>query len=402
MSLDLTITALQIDSMAAELKNRNNDKFRRIDTAVETVGNFDLDAYQAKHEESRSTLLWNVPSFTGDPKESFTVPPIPDDFCIVAVDGSHIDIDRHLSARCFLINTGTVYLRYGSEPDAELSNQPRLYADEDELVIKGNVTPFRQVNIDGALLGAKRAVEEIKALVHALHKTPNDVPTVGLVDGTLVMFGLRNYDDFVVRELVDNGFVSALEELREMASQRQLAVASYISLPRSQEVANALRLQACPFYVASCDQNCGQIPARERACDQAVGGIMDREIFLKLLDKGQRSSVFVSNNIIVSKNYQGHGIHFFYVNTGEEIGRVEVPSWIAENEDSLDLVHSLIVDQCQRGPGYPVALMEAHEQAVVTGVDRRYFVELVEQALFDQHLPTFSSEKNISKRQKWI
>ncbi|MQG77511.1 MAG: hypothetical protein FI703_09345, partial [SAR202 cluster bacterium] len=100
MSLDLTITALQIDSMAAELKNRNNDKFRRIDTAVETVGNFDLDAYQAKHEESRSTLLWNVPSFTGDPKESFSAPPIPDDFSVVAVDGSHIDIDRHLSARC--------------------------------------------------------------------------------------------------------------------------------------------------------------------------------------------------------------------------------------------------------------------------------------------------------------
>ncbi len=46
--------------------------------------------------------------------------------------------------------------------------------------------------------------------------------------------------------------------------------------------------------------------------------------------------------------------------------------------------------------------MEAHEQAVVTGVDRRYFVELVEQALYDQRLPIFSSEKNISKRQKWI
>ena len=81
---------------------------------------------------------------------------------------------------------------------------------------------------------------------------------------------------------------------------------------------------------------------------------------------------------------------------------MEVPSWVAEDEASLELMHSLIIDQCRRGPGYPVALMEAHEQAVVTGPDRRYFVELVEQALFDQRLPIYSSEKNISKRQKWI
>ena len=402
MALDLTSTALQIDRMAVELKERNNDKFRRLQTAVDIVADFDVDAYRAKLEESRSTLLWNVPSFTGDPAKSYPPVPVPEDFCVVAVDGSHIDIDRHLPARCYLINTGSVFLRYGSQPDADLSNQPRLYAEEDELVIKDNVAPYRQQNIDGSLLGAKRAVEELRALIHALHGSPHDLPTVGLVDGTLVMFGLQQYPEFVVRELVDNGFVGALEELRLMAEERPLAVASYISLPRSQEVANALRLQACPFDVAECERNCGQIPARERACDKAVGGLMDREILSTFLDKGQRSSVFVSNNTIVTKNYQGHGIHFFYVNAGEEIGRVEVPSWVAENEASLALVHSLVIDQCRRGPGYPVALMEAHEQAVVTGVDRRYFVELVEQALYDQRLPVYSSEKNISKRQKWI
>ena len=402
MSLDLTSTALQIDSMAVELKQRNTDKVRRLQTALDAVGDFDVDAYQAKLEESRSTLLWNVPSFTGDPARSYPPAPIPDNFCVVAVDGSHIDIDRHLPARCYLINTGTVYLRYGSQPDAELSSQPRLYAEEDELVIKDDRAPYRQQNIDGSLLGAKRAVEELMALVHALHNTPKDIPTVGLVDGTLVMFGLQQYPDFVVRELVDNGFVGALEELRQMAAERPLAIGSYISLPRAGEVANALRLQACPFDVANCESNCGQIPARERACDKAVGGLMDREIFSDFLDKGHRSSVFISNSPVVSKNYQGHGIHFFYVNAGEEIGRVEVPSWVAENEASLELVHSLIIDQCRRGPGYPVALMEAHEQAVVTGPDRRYFVELVEQALYDQRLPIYSSEKNISKRQKWI
>ena len=96
--------------------------------------------------------------------------------------------------------------------------------------------------------------------------------------------------------------------------------------------------------------------------------------------------MFATTSPDVDKYYRGTGLSFFYLNAGEEIARVEVPSWVAEREEAVNLTHSLLVDQCGRGHGYPVALMEAHEQAVVTGVDRRYFVELVEQALFDQRL----------------
>jgi hypothetical protein len=35
------------------------------------------------------------------------------------------------------------------------------------------------------------------------------------------------------------------------------------------------------------------------------------------------------------------------------------------------------MDQCAKGRGYPVALSEAHEQAVVRAADRRSFDELV-------------------------
>ena len=77
-------------------------------------------------------------------------------------------------------------------------------------------------------------------------------------------------------------------------------------------------------------------------------------------------------------------------------------TWVAEDEALLGLVHSLVVEQCRLGPGYPVALKEAHEQAVVTGGDRQYFVELVSGALEQQGLPVYSSEKNISKMRRWI
>ena len=49
-----------------------------------------------------------------------------------------------------------------------------------------------------------------------------------------------------------------------------------------------------------------------------------------------------------------------------------------------------------------VSLMEAHEKAVINGADRRYFTELVEQALYDRDMPVQTSEKALSKRLRWL
>jgi len=75
---------------------------------------------------------------------------------------------------------------------------------------------------------------------------------------------------------------------------------------------------------------------------------------------------------------------------------------VAKDESLLNLTHSLVLDQCRRGQGYPVALAEAHEQAVVTGVDRETFWQLVESSLVDEHLPTPTSAKSQSKRTRWV
>ena len=404
MSLDLTKTAMQIDRMAQELQSRQADRQRQLESALEAVASFDIAEYERKRQESKTTLAWNVPAVLDNPGAVVDPSPLPEDFCVVATDGSHIDVDRHIPARCFLINVGVSILTYGSWPDARLSSQPRLYAQSDELVIRDEGTSYREQSIEGAVLGAKRTVEEIRALVEAVRELPPDVPTLALMDGSLLMLGLagHGYHDFVLRELIEEGFVQALEELRHTASDRPLAVASYISLPRSAEVVSALRLVVCPFEVADCDYHCGKTLAGERPCDIQVGGLLDREVWVKMLEPGQRSGLFASTSAMVANHYQGHEPHFFYVHAGEEIGRVEVPSWVAGDERLLGLAHSLIIDQCHRGPGYPVALMEAHEQAVVTGADRRFFVQQVETALNEQQMPVYSSEKNRSKRLRWV
>jgi len=86
----------------------------------------------------------------------------------------------------------------------------------------------------------------------------------------------------------------------------------------------------------------------------------------------------------------------------EEIARVEIPTWVAENEELTNLVHSLVLDQCQRGHGYPVALMEAHEKAVVTIADRERFWQLVELSLAEDRLYVRSSGKRRSKVLRWV
>ncbi|MDZ4230456.1 MAG: nuclease, partial [Dehalococcoidales bacterium] len=78
------------------------------------------------------------------------------------------------------------------------------------------------------------------------------------------------------------------------------------------------------------------------------------------------------------------------------------PQWVARNENLLNLTHSLILDQCRRGQGYPVALSEAHEQAVVTTADRENFWALVESLLVDEKLPATTSAKSFSKKTRWV
>ena len=95
-------------------------------------------------------------------------------------------------------------------------------------------------------------------------------------------------------------------------------------------------------------------------------------------------------------------MYFFYLRNDDEVARIEVPKWVAEDKELLELTHRLIYDQCRRGHGYPVALSEAHEQAVVTGADRENFWELVESTLIEGHMDNASSRKSASKKSRWI
>ena len=396
MPLDFVDTAAQIEGMADELRSRREVREHRLRNALEVMHDFPMDAYEERR--CRGDFGWDAPEVKEPPATVHGLPEAPHDHAIAAVDGSHIDVDRYLAARCFLINTGSVVLTYGSQPGVELEGRARLYARADEMVIPdpGGAADQR---IEGAVLGAKRTAEEMLRLVEVVRSLPGDVTTLALVDGPLVMLGLigRGYGDFVRRELVEEGFAAALEELGALAAERPLALAGYVSMPGYTEAAAALRYAVCESGGSA--TRCEAVAA---PCDRCVGDVQDRTIFSAQLGPGERSGLFGTSSGIVRDHYRGTGIDFFYVNTGDEIARVEVPTWTSGDEASLALAHSLVIDQAQRGRGYPVALMEAHEKAVINGADRRYFTDLVEQALYDRDMPVQTSEKALSKRLRWL
>jgi len=385
--------------MVARLKAGVEERQKHLQYALEIAEGeaIDLDSLKKKIAVSKGKTTWLVAGLVNGLALHYEAPPLPPEFTILATDGSHIDVDRHRSTRCYLINIGTAILHYGAEPNAILDSFPHLYSEDEDLVIVPVGVKGREQPIEGTLLGIKRAVEECCQLTKLAAELPQDSPSLALLDGSLILWGLEAYPEFVTEVMLDRGFLSYLEELRKLSSRR-LALASYISFTRSTDVVNALRLAICPYELPDCDRYC---PTGEKDCD-GVAGVQDRELFSNLLGRGERSAVFISQSSVVQKHYGVHQVYFFYLRLDDEVARVELPQWVAMDESLLGLVHSLILDQCQRGQGYPVALSEAHEKAVVTGVDREQFWQLVESSLVDERLPTLSSAKSFSKRTRWV
>lgn len=382
--------------MVLNLSRRLDERTAKIDTALKilSIQSSNLDSLRKKIASSKTTWL------VAEPVDSLDlhvrVPEVPGDFSVIAADGSHIDVDRHHSARCYLINIGSVKLQYGSTPDATLNNEPFIYSGDDDLVIR-SPDGLREIPVEGNLLGIKRSVEECRSLSGTAADLLSGSTALGLMDGSLILWNLEAFPEFVSELLLEKGFLTYLEEIRRSSENKLLAVASYISFPRSSDVINLLRVALCPRESVDSDR-CSGCTTRE--CFQ-VSALFDRDIYFRLLKPGERSGLFISPSKI-QQRYGKHLVHFFYLRVNGEIARVEIPRWVAEDKNKVELVHSLVVDQCKRGQGYPVALSEAHEKAVITTFDRDNFWRVMDQAMLGKNLPVSESEKSRSKRTRWI
>jgi hypothetical protein len=401
VSLDLGETLLQLDQVARQMGQRRGDRQARLAALLEAAGRVNAaEAVEKTNAVERPPFLAAqvVDTLLG----GYTPTAPPADWCVAAVDGSHIDVDRHLPVSCYLLNLGGCVLTYGARPDARFFNQPQLAFAEHDLYLTDPANPAHEESVSGPLLGLVRTVRELARLVEVVRESPAGLPILALVDGSLVLWGLSGqaYRPFV-RDAIIRGLLDSLEQLRELSRTREVTLAAYVSLPRSAEVVNAVRCCLCPHDLSRCRDSCGHRRSVLAPCS-AAADFLDRELFQQVLQPGWRSAIYRTTSSVPREHYGEHQVYFYYLNTGEEMARVEVPQWVAQDEKLLALGHSLILDQCRRGQGYPVAISESHEQAVIRGPERRLFKDMVSQALEQQGMPTYTSEKERSKRTPWL
>lgn len=332
----------------------------------------------------------------------------PADWIAISVDGSHIDVDRHLPLRCYLINLGGCMLTYGSNPDCQFFSEPTLATGDADLYLRPEDGSRQETPISGQLLSALRTVREVERLADAVEASPDATPVLALLDGTLAFWDLQrgNYPRYVVEKLVNERLHGALSRLRESSSsQRPVAVAAYTSRPQTTEVAGAVRACLCVSNAVECTRRCSARRSDLPQCDSAAG-FDDRELFDAILQPNHRSPLYQSgrrsSHFALDLAVGTEWSRFFYVNSGTEVARVEVPDWVAEDPALLAMTHAMLTKQCELGLGYPVVISEAHEQAVVNGRDREEFRKLALMLMEQNGLPTPESAKTVSKRLPWV
>ena len=146
---------------------------------------------------------------------SIPPPALPDDWSAVSVDGSHIDVDRHLPLSCYLVNLGGCVITYGSQPGCTLFSEPALAVREGELYLRESGRPQAETAITGPLLGALRTVREVEKLAETVESLQPRLPTLAVLDGTLAFWDLQHgsYPRNVVRSFIEGRLSPALEKI---------------------------------------------------------------------------------------------------------------------------------------------------------------------------------------------
>ena len=323
-----------------------------------------------EHLQSMPQQL-SLPSWTGALGEKKSPDPITE-YDVVSIDGSQIYPDRHQGIDCFLINIGACHFKYRAHKSSVVfRTEPNVYFSHE----------MPECDDSPESINALRTELEFKKGTQWFSnagQTCDSFPRLLLLDGSLIFWHLHANESSQKSVFLDR----YLTLLRELYEQNTL-YACYISLPKSREMINVLRAAALLKSGEPIDFNY----------------LLDIDIANFYLEASERSIV-LCNHAPVTQRYPEHSKpHFYYVNSGYEMGRVEIPAWIAQDPEKLALVETIINDQLTKGFGYPIALAEAHEQAVITNTDREFFYHAL-RSLTMHHKTLFRQSQKLMKKQR--
>lgn len=386
--LDLTKLARQMQGLSQHLTLEAAASRQRLELAQQHLKN----AYESqqdlidRQEKWRDRILF-ANATPIEPLETcidISVPP--KIHTVIATDGSQIAPNHHEIAYCYLLNIGRVVLHYGQNRHPLLDSLPEVFYRPEDLYMS------RQWGIrTEEWMSFRRTASETTVLAELACAAKGEAPALAMVDGSLIYWFLEQLP-MDARDRILPPILEAWQQMRDA----QIPLMGYLSASRSIETMNFLRLLACPHPAPDCKSHCPN--QLEKVACKIFEQLRDTSVWATRLKPGQRSTLWRSNSPILEL-YGEQTIYFCYVHVGTEIARIEVPAWVAENATMLDQALGLMLAQVQKGYGYPVAIAEAHNQAVVKGGDRARFFALLEQQMIKAGLKNVgTSYKEARKR----
>lgn len=280
---------------------------------------------------------------------------------LIAADGSQINPDRHAAVQFGLINVGAIIMKLNSGEAPEI-------ATESELLFGDDLLPNGIPMSDG-MVALQRDLKERTKLEQLSKGIKGTVIT--FTDGPIELWGAKgedaqSYADFIQR------YLTILSRLQT----RGVTTAGYVDKPSADLVVRLLE-------IATADQE--QIQKLREF--HPLRGVSDRWLYGErenpLLPPGHRSAVFKIQSSS-DKNYKGVlELHFFYLNVGTQGHpwpvRVEIPRWVVDDREKLDLLHGVLVEQCRMmgSRPYPYLLHRAHETAVVKNEEKQQIEQML-------------------------
>lgn len=392
--LDLQKLMGQMQGMSEQLQRESQQLTVKLDRA-ETI--FQQAAVnQAKlcehSQQFRDRKIFNCAEPVEPLLQKQKITPITTPHIVVATDGSQIAPSRHEIAYCYLINIGRVAIFYNSGIYPLLDHLPEVFYKTEDLY------KARQWGIQTEQwMTLRRTVAENVALANLAIETQSrsPLPMLAFSDGALIHWELDDIPAEARSQLLPD-IIAAWDHLK---SQR-IPLAGYISAPRAAEATNFLRLQLCPFEQPDCATHCATKLLDVAPCSQ-LQPLRDGALWQRLLKVGECSPLWQSQTRILQE-YGEHHIYFCYLHVGTEIARVEMPAWTALDTELRSQALQIILAQVQKGYGYPVALAEAHNQAVVTSGDRRRFFAILEQQMVKTGLRNVTTSYKESRKRSSI
>ncbi len=389
--LDRTKLAKEILKISAELFSDSTIEGSLAKSKWEEISQ-DKD-FLYKSGVAKSSFL--IPEWEGSLSDVFPIDlnNYLNNYSVLSVDGSQIYPDRHIAnAGCFLINTGGIFLNYNNI-NSNNNSCVKLFSEPKIFLIKDIISEINGEFFSRDLVDFKREESEL----YYIYKISRDKSPVCFIDGSIIFWQLESRTHESQNTGPKKYFLDKYIFYLERLYKNKILAAGYISMPRSKELVNLVKLALCRFDVNYCDCIKCHSKYSDFPCKQ-IDNILDTHIVRSFVKKFCRTTVFHSTSKIVSLYPDYLSPSFVYLNVGSEIVRLEFPRWIGKDNNLVDKICAIAIDQVIKGNGYPVCLSEAHEQAVVKSNDREFFYNILGKIGQEQNKRVYLSEKALKKR----